>query len=101
MEAIEKVNEQKAARLYQVLDQSGYYTGHSHPDHRSTMNVTFNLPSQELLDKFLAEAAAEDMTALKGYRAVGGVRASIYDAMPVEGVEKLASFMEEFKRNNG
>ncbi len=101
VEAIEKVNDQKAARLYQVLDGTQFYTGHAHSDYRSTMNVTFNLPDQELLAKFLEEAAAENMTALKGYRLVGGVRASIYNAMPLEGVEKLASFMEEFERING
>jgi phosphoserine aminotransferase len=101
VESIEKVNEQKAARLYQVLDSTPFYTGHAHPDHRATMNVTFNLPDQELLSKFLEEAAEENMTALKGYRAVGGVRASIYNAMPLEAVEKLASFMEEFEKRNG
>lgn len=101
VETIEKVNEQKAAFLYNLIDMSDFYKGHAHKDHRSTMNVTFNLPSQELLDKFLQQATAEGLTALKGHRSVGGARASIYNAMPMEGVEALGSFMKEFERTNG
>ncbi len=99
--AIEKINEQKATYLYQLLDESDFYTGHAHKDHRSIMNVTFNLPSQELLDKFLKETDDVGLTALKGHRSVGGARASIYNAMPMEGIEALASFMKEFEKTNG
>ncbi|MBU3916147.1 3-phosphoserine/phosphohydroxythreonine transaminase, partial [bacterium] len=100
VEEIEKLNEKKAARLYEVLDTSDFYKGHAHPDHRSITNVTFNLPSQDLLNLFLKGTAAEGMTALKGHRAVGGARASIYNAMPMEGIETLVSFMKEFERKN-
>ncbi|MBU2514404.1 3-phosphoserine/phosphohydroxythreonine transaminase [bacterium] len=99
--AIEKINEKKAAYLYQVLDESGFYTGHAHKDHRSIMNVTFNLPSPELLNRFLKGSGDAGLTALKGHRSVGGARASIYNAMPMEGIEALASFMKEFERTNG
>ena len=99
--ALEKINEQKAQILYDVLDNSDFYLAVAHPDHRSTMNVTFNLANNDLLDTFLKGALAEGLYALKGHRAVGGVRASIYNAMPVEGVQKLADFMKEFERSNG
>ena len=64
------------------------------------MNVVFRLPSEELEAKFLEEAKAAGMIGLKGHRSVGGIRASIYNAMPLEGVEKLVSFMQDFKKNN-
>ncbi|MBF0278372.1 MAG: 3-phosphoserine/phosphohydroxythreonine transaminase [SAR324 cluster bacterium] len=99
--AIEKHNKKKASCLYEAIDQSGFYQGFAHPDHRSIMNVPFNLPSEELLEKFLNEALEEGFYALKGHRSVGGVRASIYNPMPMEGVEGLKSFMEEFERRNG
>lgn len=98
--AFEKRNEEKAARLYQVIDASDYYRGVAHPEHRSIMNVSFKLPTEELDDKFLKEAEAEGLYALKGHRNVGGVRASIYNPMPLAGIEKLASFMQEFEKNN-
>jgi phosphoserine aminotransferase len=98
--AIEKRNEDKAARLYRVIDASGYYRGVAHPEHRSIMNVSFNLPSEELEAKFLKEAGAIGLYALKGHRNVGGIRASIYNPMPLAGVEKLAAFMQEFEKNN-
>ncbi len=99
--AIEKLNEQKAARLYKVIDGSDFYRGVAHPDHRSIMNVSFKMASEELDKKFLQEAGAEGLYALKGHRNAGGVRASIYNPMPMAGVEKLAAFMEEFERKNG
>lgn len=98
--AIEKRNEEKAARLYQVIDSSDFYRGVAQPAHRSIMNVSFNLASEELEAKFLKEAGATGLYALKGHRNVGGIRASIYNPMPLAGVEKLATFMEEFERNN-
>ncbi len=101
VEQIQKVNEKKAAVLYEYLDSTDFYKGHAHPDYRSIMNVTFNLPSQELLDMFLKQTTAEGLTALKGHRSVGGARASIYNAMPMEGVETLISFMKDFEKTNG
>lgn len=99
--AVQKINEQKADLLYEVVDQSDFYLGHAHKDHRSIMNVTFNLAEQDLTGKFLEEADKVGLTALKGYRTVGGVRASIYNAMPLAGVQALVSFMKEFERTNG
>ncbi len=101
VKVVEKVNEQKAAKLYDLIDKSDYYKGHAHPDHRSIMNVTFNLPTQEQLDLFLKQANDEGLTALKGHRSVGGVRASIYNAMPMEGIDALADFMVTFEKKNG
>lgn len=99
--AIEKLNEQKAARLYDVIDRSGFYRGIADPAHRSIMNVSFKMACEELDTKFLVEAAAEGLYALKGHRNAGGIRASIYNPMPLAGVEKLARFMEEFESRNG
>ncbi len=70
-------------------------------DCRSKMNVTFNLPSDELLSKFVKEAETHDLTALKGHRSIGGIRASIYNAMPIEGAQTLANFMNDFAAKNG
>ena len=99
--AIEQVNRKKADRLYGVIDHSGFYRGFAQPEHRSISNVTFGLPTAGLLARFLEEAGDNGLYALKGHRALGGVRASIYNAMPLEGVEALAGFMEEFERRNG
>lgn len=99
--AIETVNKKKAALLYDLLDQTDFYRGHAHSDHRSIMNVTFNLPTLELLNLFLKQASSEGLTALKGHRLVGGARASIYNAMPMEGVNVLVDFMKEFERKTG
>ena len=99
--AIEKLNQQKAKRLYQVIDGSEFYRGVAQPEYRSIMNVSFKTVSEELDAKFLREADAVGLYALKGHRNVGGVRASIYNPMPLAGVEKLAGFMEEFERENG
>lgn len=99
--AIEKVNRVKAATLYDVIDQSSYYSGTAHPDHRSIMNVTFTLPDEDSTAAFLKQAGENGLYALKGHRNVGGVRASIYNAMPLAGCEKLAEFMKEFERTQG
>ena len=98
---IERRNNQKAQLLYGVLDGSSFYRPLVDKAHRSTMNVTFDLPAPEALEQFLKLAAGEGLKALKGYRAVGGVRASIYNGMPIEGVEALVSFMKEFERTHG
>jgi len=99
--AIEKVNEQKAKILYDLIDASDYYRGVVLPEFRGTMNVSFNLATPELEEKFLKEAGAQGLYALKGHRNVGGIRASIYNAMPLAGVETLAAFMQEFAKKNG
>ncbi|MDT8398240.1 MAG: 3-phosphoserine/phosphohydroxythreonine transaminase [Pseudomonadales bacterium] len=99
--AIARINEQKAACLYEVIDASTFYTGTAHPEHRSRMNVTFNLPSADLATAFVKAALSEGLYALKGHRNVGGIRASIYNAMPLAGCRKLAEFMREFERTQG
>ncbi len=97
LEAMHQRNQAKAQLLYEVLDQyPDFYIGHAEPESRSLMNVTFRLPSDELTKSFLAEADAQGLKELKGHRSVGGVRASIYNAMPIEGVEKLREFMLQF-----
>jgi phosphoserine aminotransferase len=100
--AIEKRNEEKAALLYDAIDGSnGYYTGTvAVKEQRSRMNVTFRLPGDEVTDLFVKQAEKAGMVALKGYRTVGGIRASIYNAMPVEGCAALARFMREFQAGN-
>ncbi len=100
IEAIEKTNREKAALIYEVLDASGFYTPHADHDSRSIMNITFTLPSAELTEKFVADAEQQRLVGLKGHRSVGGIRASVYNAFPVEGVRKLAAFMKEFERNS-
>lgn len=99
--AIEKINRNKAKILYDVIDNSGgFYRGHAKSDSRSLMNVTFNLPTPELEAKCVAEGLAKGLVGLKGHRSIGGMRASIYNAMPIEGVQVLADFMKEFQENN-
>jgi phosphoserine aminotransferase len=97
LEGQRQVNEQKAALLYEQIDSSGgFYRGHAAKGSRSRMNVTWRLPSGELERQFVAEAAENGLIELRGHRSVGGIRASIYNAMPVAGVETLALFMSEF-----
>lgn len=98
---IERRNEQKARLLYNLLDQSSFYRPLVDKVDRSTMNVTFDLPDAGALEAFLKQAGGEGLQSLKGYRSVGGVRASIYNGMPVEGVQALVSFMKEFERSHG
>ncbi len=100
--AVEKENNQKAELLYAAIDgSSGFYRPVAQPADRSTMNVTFKLPSEELTDQFIKGAAKQGLKFLKGYRDVGGIRASIYNAMPLVGVEALVGYMREFVRSNG
>jgi len=101
LEVIEARNRQKAAQLYQLIDGNDFYTGCAAVEHRSIMNVTFKLPTPELEAEFLAEAGAAGLYALKGHRALGGVRASIYNPMPFEGVQALGGFMTDFARRRG
>lgn len=99
---MERRNEEKATILYDTIDSSdGYYRGHADKGARSLMNVTFRLPSEELEKKFAAEATANGLDGLKGHRSVGGIRASIYNAFPLAGVEVLVDFMKDFSQKNG
>jgi phosphoserine aminotransferase len=94
-------NKHKAGILYDCIDNSnGFYKGHSEKDSRSLMNITFNLPSEELEKKLIAEALSAGFSGLKGHRSVGGLRASIYNAFPTKGVEDLVEFMKDFQGKN-
>lgn len=99
--AIHEINRKKAELLYQAIDTSSFYKGHARPDSRSMMNVTFNLPNSDLEAQFVKEAAALGLDGLKGHRSVGGIRASIYNAFPEEGVVKLVEFMAAFEKQTG
>ncbi len=101
LSAIQKHNEEKGALLYDFIDASGYYRGTAEKNSRSLMNVCFRLPSEDLESKFIKEATAASLDGLKGHRSVGGVRASIYNAFPKEGVVALIDFMSEFQKKNG
>ncbi|MCM3662908.1 3-phosphoserine/phosphohydroxythreonine transaminase [Mesobacillus subterraneus] len=101
VEELERMNKEKAALLYDTIDQSGgFYTGHAEKDSRSLMNVTFTLGSDELTASFLQEAEELGFIGLAGHRSVGGCRASIYNAVPLEHVEKLVKFMSDFRLRN-
>jgi phosphoserine aminotransferase len=98
----QKRNTEKANTIYQAIDTSGgFYKGHAHETSRSIMNVTFTLPSEELTSAFVKQAEAIQLDGLKGHRSVGGIRASIYNAFPLEGCQVLAEFMSEFAAKNG
>ena len=101
LEAIHRRNEEKARKIYDCIDATDFYRGHAAPESRSLMNVTWRLPTEELEKQFVKEATAARLDGLKGHRSVGGIRASIYNAFPREGVEALVSFMKEFERKNG
>ena len=98
---MEKINESKAALLYSYLDGTQFYRTFALPEHRSTTNVVFDLTRGDLLERLLKEAATKGLYALKGHRAIGGLRASLYNAMPIEGVEALIEFLDEFERRYG
>ena len=97
---MKKMNEEKAAVLYDYLDSQSYYIAPVKKDSRSMMNVTFVTGDADLDKKFASEAAKAGLKNLKGHRSVGGMRASIYNAMPIEGVEKLVEFMTKFEKEN-
>jgi phosphoserine aminotransferase len=99
--AIAKLNERKAAKLYAEIDRSGFYRGTAQKSSRSLMNVTFRLATEELEKLFVKETTAVGLDGLKGHRDVGGMRASIYNAFPEEGVDALVEFMREFERKRG
>ncbi|HER63559.1 MAG TPA: 3-phosphoserine/phosphohydroxythreonine transaminase [Desulfobacteraceae bacterium] len=101
VEAIEKINNEKAALVYEAIDSTDFYRGHAEVGSRSKMNISFNLPTPELEAKFIADAGPQGLDGLKGHRSIGGCRASIYNAFPREGVDRLVTFMQEFARTNG
>ena len=96
-----KRNERKAAKLYAEIDRSGFYKGTAAKDSRSLMNVTFRLQNEDLEKTFVKESTAAGLDGLKGHRSVGGMRASIYNAFPEEGVDALVEFMREFEKKHG
>jgi phosphoserine aminotransferase len=101
LQGIGRRNTEKAAKLYAAIDGSKFWKGTAEKGSRSDMNVTFRLPSEALEETFVKEASAQGLKGLKGHRSVGGIRASIYNAFPTEGVDALVSFMKEFERKNG
>ena len=97
-----ETNKKKADLLYKCIDESGgYYKGHAEKESRSLMNITFNLATADLEKKLIDEATKAGFSGVKGHRSVGGLRASIYNAFPVKGVEDLVSFMKDFQKKNG
>jgi phosphoserine aminotransferase len=101
LEAMAAANQRKAGKLYTEIDRTGFYRGHAARDSRSLMNVTFRLPSEDLEKQFVQEATAAGFDGLKGHRSVGGLRASIYNAFPEEGIDALVDFMREFEKRRG
>ncbi len=101
LEAIAKINDEKAKLIYDAIDNSnGFYRGHAEKDSRSKMNITFRLPNEELEKKFVKEATEKGLVGLKGHRSVGGLRASVYNAFPIEGAKALVEFMKDFQQKN-
>ena len=100
VKATNEINERKAKMLYEYIDNSGYYKNSVVPEFRSIMNVPFVTPSAETDAEFVSEAAKEGLLTLKGHRLVGGMRASIYNAMPIEGIKKLIDFMKNFEKRH-
>lgn len=102
LEAMAKRNAEKAGRVYSAIDASGgFYRGHAQVESRSVMNVTFRLPNEDLEKRFVKEAGAQGLVGLKGHRSVGGLRASLYNALPLESAQALVDFMQEFQKTNG
>jgi phosphoserine aminotransferase len=98
---MEEINIRKAGLVYDYLDETEFYHSPVAKDDRSRMNIPFTLRNDALDDAFLKDAEAQGLTQLKGHRSVGGMRASIYNAMPIEGVQALVDFMREFERKHG
>ena len=98
--AMQRINEEKAALIYKIIDSGDFYRGHAEKTSRSMMNIAFNLPTPELEAQFINEAAAIGLDGLKGHRSIGGCRASIYNAFPMEGVKELVDFMARFSADN-
>lgn len=101
LKAMEKLSHIRSGKLYQVIDDSDFYHNSINPKYRSNMNVSFTLNDDSLNEKFVSEAKDHGLVALQGHRSVGGMRASMYNAMPEEGVDALIAFMQEFECSNG
>jgi phosphoserine aminotransferase len=101
LNAIQNINERKSKKLYDVLDSSDFWTTPVDKDSRSIMNIVWRLPNEELEDLFINEAQKAGMIGLKGHRSVGGIRASIYNAVPQESVDTLTTFMKQFEARHG
>ena len=101
LRAIAAINQRKAGKIYTEIDRTGFYRGTARKDSRSLMNVTFRLATEELEKMFVKESTTAGLDGLKGHRSVGGIRASIYNAFPEEGVDALVDFMREFERARG
>ena len=99
--AIEQQNKAKAKRLYDYIDSTDFYHNFVQPSHRSIMNVPFVTANEALDAQFLKDAKERGLLNLKGHKSVGGMRASIYNAMPIEGVEALIDYMQDFERQHG
>jgi phosphoserine aminotransferase len=99
--ALQKINEEKAARLYNAIDSSDYWRSPVEKESRSIMNIVWRLPSEALEDQFVARANKAGLIGLKGHRSVGGIRASLYNAVTLESVDALVDFMKDFEKNNG
>lgn len=98
--AMAELTRKKAELVYQAIDDTDFYRGHAQKPYRSKMNITFNLPTPELEAQFVKDALTQDLNGLKGHRSVGGIRASIYNAFPLEGIERLVEFMGAFAKQN-
>jgi phosphoserine aminotransferase len=98
---VEEINDAKSEAIYELIDGTEFYSCPVEPASRSRMNIVFRLPSEDLEAKFLKEAADNGLVGLKGHRSVGGIRASIYNSMPIKGVETLVDFMNDFEQDNG
>ncbi|MDF2440619.1 MAG: phosphoserine aminotransferase [Abditibacteriota bacterium] len=101
LQGVARRNDEKAALIYAAIDETDFYRGHAELGSRSRMNVTWRLPSEELEKQFLREATQNQMTGLAGHRDVGGLRASLYNALPIESAQALAGFMRDFAQRNG
>ena len=101
LEAVAKINQRKAGKLYAEIDRTGFYRGTAAKDDRSLMNITFRLGTEDLEKTFVKEATAAGFDGLKGHRSVGGMRASVYNAFPEEGIDALVEFMREFEKKKG
>ena len=101
LEAMARTNERKASKLYAEIDRTGFYRGTARKEDRSLMNVTFRMATEDLEKLFVKESTAAGLDGLKGHRAAGGMRASIYNAFPEEGIDSLVAFMKDFERRNG
>ncbi len=101
VEAMQQRSREKSGRIYDLIDDTDFYRGTAHPDSRSRLNVTFRLPSESLEERFIEQAREEGFIGLEGHRSVGGIRASLYNALPMEAVEALVEFMRTFESRHG